>query len=347
MNRVLITGGAGFIGRHLIRELLAHGNCVRVLDCLDPITHPASEPLALPEGVDFVRGDVRDKDAVAQALRGIDVVYHLAAKISVGASMIDAPHYIDHNVQGAATVLGQCRDRVRRFILASSRAVYGEGQAFCKNCGCVIYATRRRKYLNCAVWEPQCVLCGSLTGVEPVACGENTRASPTSVYGLTKKQQEELTSLMLQDSDTDWVVLRYFNVYGEGWVPRADDVGIVSVFARHLMNGRGVRFYEDGLQTRDFIHVGDVTRANVLAQTASSGTYNVGSGQRTTLRAVVDKLMEMLEVRPDIATMDSYRLGDVRHCLAATDFSRSELEWEAQLTLDVGLKRLIQSMSGS
>lgn len=348
MERILITGGAGFVGAHLARTLLERGHHVRVLDSLEPPRHPPESAVRLATGVDFVCGDVRDEEAVERALSGVDVVYHLAARTSVPESMDRCAYYVDHNVRGAATILRKCRNRVRRFILASSRAVYGEGAAICERCGPTAFQARRVEDLDAHNWEPSCRACGASAGVKPAACREEmVLPRPVSIYGLTKRQQEGLVDVLLADTQTESVTLRYFNVFGEGQSPVPGEVGVLAIFVRNLLDGRPIELYEGGLQTRDFVHVSDVTRANIMALSAPGGSYNVGSGRRVSLKDICSMLGGFLGSAAGVELTSTYRRGDVRHALASTNLARTSLGWTAQVSLEEGLERFVDWMASS
>lgn len=347
MDTVLVTGGAGFIGSHLVDALLARGDRVRVLDNLDPLAHPSG---AVPEHLDseaeLQRGDLRDPDAVERALEGVDAVFHLGGVVGNGESMINVRKAVDANSGGTATLLEALiagRERIRRLVVASSMVVYGEGAYRCSRDGVVAPPVRPAEQLRRGEWEVRCPLCGE--PVEPTATGEDRPLRPTSVYGITKRDQEELGLVLGSAYGFDVVALRYLNVYGPRQALGNPYTGVAAIFAARILSGRAPRVFEDGLQIRDLVHVADVTRANLAAldATAAPGhAINVATGARVEIGELARDLASALdsELEPDVT--GEYRSGDIRHCFADTARARELLGFEAERTLADGLPELAE-----
>jgi dTDP-L-rhamnose 4-epimerase len=342
-ERVLITGGAGFIGTHTADALVAAGAEVRVLDNLDPQVHgdEARFPAALEEIAECRLGDVRDPDAVDRALSGVDRVLHGAALTGVGQSMYDLRSYTDVNVTGTANLLERVlrtRPDLRRLVLSSSRAVYGEGTFACGACGEVHPPPRDRADLDRGDFAIRCPGCGG--PVHPVGSPEGRPLRPLSVYGWTKRCQEEQCTAAAETFGLPATVLRYFNVYGSGQSLVNPYTGIVSSFTTRLLDDRPIAIYEQGVPVRDFVHVSDVVRANVAAlgtDLAPGTVVNVGTGVGVTITEVAEQLAHALGRPADIEVGSQFRVGDIHSCIATTDRLAATLGIEAQVTLAAGL----------
>lgn len=332
-ERIVVSGGAGFIGSRLVRRLLEGGHDVAVLDALVPSVHGegASPPDAI-RGARFVRGDVRDGDAWKDVLAGASRVYHLAAETGTGESMYRARHYVDVNVGGTALLcdllLSGAAPGVSRVVLASSRAVYGEGPYRCSQHGVVIPAPRAPERLAAGLWEPVCPRCGAEVRVGPAS--PSVPPSPTSTYGVTKRAQEDLLHLLLPARGIGVTSLRLQNVYGPGQSLRNPYTGILSIFSVRFLAGQGVRVFEDGRESRDFVYVDDVVdafvRAGDMEPPAGGAVLDVGSGVAT---AILDAALALAErygaPRGAVEISGEYRVGDIRHAVADTGASRSLL----------------------
>ncbi len=344
MLRILLTGGAGFIGSHTADALIQQGHQVRVLDLLDPQVHPrdGERPAYLHPEIELIRGDVRRSEDVAAALEGIDVVYHFAALTGVGQSMYDLRSYVDTNTTGTATLLEgiiQRKSSLRKLVLASSRAVYGEGTGFCPTCGVERFAgPRRQQDLEAGCWDVVCPVCKR--SLRPVPTRETRPLAPISIYGLTKKHQEELTLQVSESFHVPTVCLRYFNVYGSRQSLKNPYTGVVSIFFSRIVAGQPIHLYEGGSAGRDFVHVSDVVRANLLAlmdDVPSGSVINVATGQRCTIGDVVDALGRATQKEPSLVDSGEYRMGDVRDCYADLQLARATLTYEPRMTLDQGM----------
>lgn len=344
---VLITGGAGFIGSHTADALLASGYAVRVLDILDPQVHGSERqpPPWLDPRVELIRGDVRCREDLRSAIEGVDAIFHFAAQTGVGQSMYEIYSYCDVNVGGTAMlldVLANTPNRVRRLVLSSSRAVYGEGAYDCGRCGTVYPPLRDRGSLERHDWRILCPLCaGELT---PVPTGERKLPAPISVYAETKRSQEELVRLFSSAYGVPSVILRYFNVYGTRQALGNPYTGIGAIFATRALAGQQIAIYEDGLQGRDFVNVRDVVRANLLAlenEQAAGGLFNVGSGERLTVLDLARRICRELGAPEEFAYSEQFRVGDIRDCYADLTLSRESLGYEPQVPFDSGVGELV------
>ncbi len=347
MSAVLVTGGAGFIGSHLVDALLAQGDRVRVLDCLDPLAHASGKPPAhLASDAELVVGDLRDRAAVERALAGVDRVVHLGGVVGNGESMVNIRRAVDVNAGGTATLLEAVlarRGEIRRFVAASSMVVYGEGAYACPDHGAIAPPVREEAQLRRRAWEPRCPDCAR--ELAPIATTEEAPLRPASVYGITKRDQEELVLVLGRAYGLETVALRYLGTYGPRQALANPYTGVAAIFAARLLSGRRPVVFEDGEQIRDMVHVSDVvraTRAALDAPQAPGHAINVASGQQVRIvelaRRVAGALGSALE--PEIT--GEYRAGDIRHCFAATARARELLGFEARVTLDEGLPELAE-----
>jgi dTDP-L-rhamnose 4-epimerase len=341
--RVLITGGAGFIGSHLARHLLAAGHGVRVLDSLVEQVHPGGErPRYLHADAELIVGDVRDRRAVDRALVGVDAVVHFAARVGVGQSMYEIAEYTSVNAHGTAVLVEALIDRpVEKLVLASSMSVYGEGR-YVDDDGRVIEARdRTREQLERGEWEP--VGAGG-EALEPVPTPESKPPSLSSIYALGKFEQERMCLLFGSSYGVSTIALRFFNVYGRYQALSNPYTGVVANFAVRLLNDRPPLVFEDGRQRRDFVHVSDAAEACRLALTgtgADGSIVNVGSGRGETVSEVARRLARVLGkewIEPRLTGV--YRVGDIRHCFADTSLARDTLGFEPRVGLDEGMEDL-------
>ncbi|MFF4651516.1 NAD-dependent epimerase/dehydratase family protein [Streptomyces sp. NPDC001380] len=338
---ILVTGGAGFIGARVAARLAAAGHRVRVLDALLPAAHPAGPPGpgALPDGVELQVGDVRDRDAVEDALRGADAVCHQAAMVGLGVDLDDAPGYVGCNDLGTAVLLAaMARAGVRRLVLAGSMVVYGEGRYRCAGHGDVAPGPRRPADLDAGLFEPPCPHCGA--PLAPDLVDESAPADPRNVYAATKLAQEHLAAAWARACGGRAVSLRYHNVYGPGMPRDTPYAGVASLFRSALARGEAPRVYEDGGQRRDFVHVDDVAAANLAVLEADGGhpfrAYNTGSGDVHTVGEMAAALAEAAGGPRPVVT-GQYRLGDVRHVTADSGRLRRELGWRPRVGFAEGM----------
>ncbi|MBC2669067.1 NAD-dependent epimerase/dehydratase family protein [Novosphingobium piscinae] len=344
---VLVTGGAGFIGTHLVHKLLAAGLRVRVLDNLSPQIHGEDARLRYvpPAGSEFVYGDVTCRSDVERALEQVNTVVHLAAETGTGQSMYEIERYYRVNVQATALifdVLSNQQDRrVGNFVLASSRSVYGEGAYHCGSCAARRYPLpRQQAQLARHDWEPRCEAC---TGaLEALPTREDDRLQPASVYAATKLAQEELVRVAAPAAGMAHAVLRFQNVYGEGQSLANPYTGILSIFSTRIRLGLSLPIFEDGQETRDFVHVDDVANAVLAAvinpQTAGV-TVNVGSGRATSIMAIAQLLARLMGARVPPHVCHAYRVGDIRHNFADLSALEASFGVTPRVSLELGLRR--------
>lgn len=354
LERILITGGAGFIGSHLADALLARGHSVRVLDNLSPQVHGenAGRPAYLDERVELVVGDVRDPEKVRAVLVGTDAVVHLAAAVGVGQSMYQIREYLDVNSLGTAVLLEALAKRpVAKLVVASSMSIYGDG-SYVNARGTLVDAPERDvELLRRGQWDP---LEREGTPLVPVPTSESKPARLSSIYALSKYDQERMCLLFGRAYGMPTVALRLFNTYGPRQALSNPYTGVLAIFASRLMNGSRPMLFEDGQQRRDFVNVRDVARAFVLALTGSGADFqavNVASGRAVSVAHVAARLAETLR-RPDLEAVVSgkYRVGDVRHCFANIEAARRLLGFEPAVDLASGmveLARWLKSESAS
>ena len=343
MERILITGGAGFIGRFVADELLRRGNEVRVLDALIDQVHGATDGSAmLNREAELIRADVRDGDAVAKALDGIDAVVHLAAEVGVGQSMYEVERYTSTNDVGTAVLFEKLIGKpVRRVVTASSMSIYGEGLYRDADGGFVEDADRPGLRDGLSNWEPADAQGRPLS---PVATPEWKRPNLSSIYALNKYVQERTTHIMAAPYGMEGVCLRLFNVYGPGQALSNPYTGVLAIFASRLLNGQQPMIFEDGEQRRDFVHVSDVARAFADALTlpqAVGGTFNIGSGTHRSVTEVATELAKAMgknQIAPEI--VGKARIGDIRHCFCDTRLAAETLGFRAQQDFGEGLAEL-------
>jgi len=335
--RLLVTGGAGFIGSTIVEAALAQGHEVRVLDSLRSDVH-GGEP-AIPDGVEFVRGDVRDASLVADALAGIDVVCHQAAKVGLGVDFSDAPDYVSSNEFGTAVLLAaMAQAGIRRFVQASSMVVYGEG-AYVGAKGLTRPAPRRVEDLDAGRFDPLDDDGGAL---EPALIGEDAPLDPRNVYAISKLSQEHLATSWARSTGGVAASLRYHNVYGPGMPQNTPYAGVASLFRSSLERGEAPRVFEDGRQRRDFVHSRDIAAANLAAidwtaDNEGARAFNVGSGVVHTIGEIAQQLSEHSGGPAPVVT-GQYRLGDVRHITASSERLKTELGWAPQMTFEAGMR---------
>ncbi|GAA4113842.1 SDR family NAD(P)-dependent oxidoreductase [Nocardioides fonticola] len=343
-RRVLITGGAGFIGTHLTRALLAQGSEVTVLDNLLPQVHGADrsdeDVVAALGGAAFVRGDVRDAEAWTRAYDGHDVIVHLAAETGTGQSMYEAARYTDVNVVGTARLLDLLTNtshQVSRLVVASSRSIYGEGRYLDADGGVHYPGARRVEDLNAGRFEP---LAADGTPLQATATDEDSRIHPSSVYGITKSTQEQLVLSIGEALGIPAVGLRYQNVFGPGQSLSNPYTGILSIFTTLLRSGAAINVFEDGRESRDFVFVSDVVEATRLAigsDLPGSRVYNVGTGRAVDVLEVVRTLAATWGVEADYRVTGEYRLGDIRHNWADLTRIRADLGFTPQVDFAAGV----------
>ena len=345
--RILVTGGAGFIGSHLVDALVDRWFDVVIFDSLEPQVHPeGAPPPYLNRKAKFVHGDVRDAGQLKRVLDGVEVIFHEASAVGVGQSQYEIARYVGVNTFGTAQLLDllvNTDHAVRKLVVAASMSSYGEGLYRCATCGPVRPPLRSAEQTRDGAWEPPCPKCGG--PLTPAPTGEDERLYCNSIYSQTKKDQEEMCLLVGRTYGLPVVALRYFNVYGPRQSLSNPYTGVAAIFLSRVKNDRPPVLYEDGLQTRDFIHVSDVVRANLLAMEKSEAdgqVLNVGTGVPVTIRHVAETLCRACGKALTPHVTHQFRKGDVRHCYA--DLSRISrlLGFSPQVRFEDGMSELIE-----
>jgi dTDP-L-rhamnose 4-epimerase len=350
-NKVLITGGLGFIGLEVAKLLVERRYPVLLFDNLSPQIHGAIPDLAAlrllrNSRVEVLRGDVSKPSDWAAALENTAAVVHLAAETGTAQSMYEISRYTETNVGGTAALLNHLANHkhvVRKVILASSRAVYGEGAYQCKRCGLVYPPARSEEMFRSSEWQPMCPTCQS--SIDAIATTEEARTAPASIYAATKLAQEDLVRVAAKALGIPAVIFRFQNVYGEGQSLKNPYTGILSIFSNQLRMGKTIHLYEDGQESRDFVHVSDIARAVVsglASEGANGATLNVGSGQPTSVKQVALLLQERFGGKTEPLISGQYRLGDIRHGYADVTAIRARLQFAPEIALDVGLTRFVE-----
>jgi dTDP-L-rhamnose 4-epimerase len=347
-ERILVTGGAGFIGSFLVDALVERGHEVRIYDALVPQVHGPEQ--ALPDYVnssaEFIRGDVLNREALGKALEDVDVVFHLAAAVGVGQSMYQIQHYTEANTLGGAVLLdllANTKHQVRKMLVASSMSIYGEGKYHCGDCGVVFPRLRTEAQLRTRDWEMKCPHCGQDVGLLPT--DEEKPLYPTSIYAITKRDHEEMFLSTGLAYDIPAVALRFFNAYGPRQALSNPYTGVMAIFSSRLLNGQPPVIYEDGLQSRDFVHISDIVQGLLLAMDRPEADYqvlNLGTGVPTSIAEVAKLLSQHLtdgQVKPQI--LNQFRAGDIRHCYADLTRARRLLGFEPRIPLQEGMADLL------
>lgn len=347
--RVLITGGAGFIGSNIALKLSKKGYKVTVLDTLSEQIHGANPESTSPlyqkikDKVDFIKGDVNNREDLEKALVDVDYVIHLAADTGTGQSMYEIKKYVDTNIGGTALlldILTNTEHHVKRIVVAESRAVYGEGKYHCPNCGDVYPYERTDENLAKGDFECKCPKCGG--EVDLIATTEDSAIHPSSVYGISKQVQGQLVHLVCKSIGVESVSFRYQNVYGPGQSLTNPYTGILSIFSTRIKNGNGINIFEDGKETRDFVYIDDVVDATILGMEvpeANGHVFNVGTGIAIDVLTVANTLCEKYGINVPITVSGNYRLGDIRHNFADITAARQILGFEPKWSFADGIEK--------
>lgn len=347
-KNILITGGAGFIGSRLALKLLEKGYKITVLDNLSPQIHGENPEkselyLSVKDKVRFIKGTILNKEDWRKALRGQDVVMHLAAETGTGQSMYEIEKYTDVNIKGTSIfldILTNEEHTIQKMILASSRAIYGEGKYHCKKDGVVYPLAREDKDLQAGDYYVKCPFCSNNVKVMPT--DEAGKIHPTSIYGITKQVQEQLFQTIGKSLNIPTVIFRYQNVFGAGQSLSNPYTGILSIFSTRLKNGNDIHVFEDGKESRDFIYIDDVVDATILGfekEEADNDVFNVGSGVRTDVRMVAEKLKKAYASDSKIEFSGHYRVGDIRDNYADIEKIKRKLSFEPKITFDEGIEK--------
>ena len=349
--RILVTGGAGFIGSHLVDRLLADGHEVRILDSLEEQVHGGKWPDYLADGPERIHGDVRDRAKVDAALDGVERLVHLAAAVGVGQSMYEIERYTSVNAMGAAVLLErvlEVRDRIEKLVVASSMSIYGEGLYRCPAEDVqVAPPPRDESQLAARQWEVRCPSCGA--ELAPLPTPETKPLQPTSVYAVGKRDHEELTLAVGRAYGIPATALRFFNVYGPRQALSNPYTGVAAIFSARLLNGRAPVVFEDGRQSRDFVHVGDVSaavRAALEPGAAAGEAVNVAGGRSVTVAEIATTLARALGASLEPEVRNEYRAGDIRHCFGDPARARDALGWTPVTDFAAGMAELVEWLAG-
>lgn len=344
---ILVTGGAGFVGSHLTDALIERGHTVRVLDALAEQVHGGKVPQYLNKDAEFIHADICDEETTDRALDGIDVVYHQAAAVGVVQSMYEIPRFVRANDYGTAVLLDKVlkhRDRVRKLVVASSMSIYGESAYFCETCDQEYYPQLRSgEQLAAHRWEFVCETCGDY--LKPVATREAKPLFPTTVYAANKLAQEHYCLTVGRAYQIPTVALRYFNIFGPRQALSNPYTGICAIFSARLLNGERPVIFEDGGQTRDFVHVSDIVMANLLALETEKADYealNIGTAKAFSVKEIAEMVAAGLgiDIEPEIP--GKYREGDIRHCIADITKAGELLGYKPTVDLETGLSALLE-----
>ena len=348
---VLVTGGAGFIGSHLVDALVADGHRVRILDSLAPEVHGGQVPSHLNKDAEFIHGDVCDAATVERSLNGVEAVFHLAAELGLGRSMYQVRRFVTGNDLGTAVLLEELikrRAQVMKLVVASSMSLYGEGPYRCNSCNTTSFPElRSTKAMAADQWEFPCPGCGEIMTALPTP--EDKPLNPTSVYAVGKEVQEQYSIIIGRAYKIPTVAFRYFNVYGPRQALSNPYTGACAIFSSRLLNDQPPLIYEDGDQSRDFVSVHDIVQANLLALTSDKADYqvlNVGTGRATTIRFIAEVIARGLgkDIEPQLT--GQFREGDIRHCIADIAKIRTLLGYEPKVRLEDGLTELLEWVGG-
>lgn len=345
---ILITGGAGFIGHHTANTFVDAGHFVRILDNLLPQVHKNSQESIqrLHSSIEFSQGDIRSHSDVTKALEDIEAVYHFAAETGVEQSMYEIERYVDVNIRGTGVLcdcIAEQTRKISKLVLASSRAVYGEGSYSCKNCGEIFPVPgRSAKTLKAGKWDFDCQKCGK--EMVPQKTTENSPLSPISIYGLTKRVQEDLFENLYRTYGIPTVIFRYFNVMGAGQSLANPYTGIASIFCGRFLANREVEIYEDGAMLRDFVDVRDVVRANSSVLNSHKSQFlnlNIGSGESLSVLELAKKIKYITNSHSPVEISGKFRIGDIRHCFADISQANDLLEFAPKYSSTATLKALV------
>ncbi|MCP8319494.1 MAG: SDR family NAD(P)-dependent oxidoreductase [archaeon] len=346
IEKVLRTGGAGFIGSHTVDLLVEKGYYVKVLDNLEPQVHgDKGIPEYLNKNIDFIKGDVRDKELMKDILQDVDAVIHLAAMVGVTQSMYQIEHYIDVNTKGTSVLLdliANGRHNLKKIVVASSMSIYGEGRYHCQRCKIDFYPSLRdEEQLKKGIWDHLCPNCHSF--LVPLPTDENKPSAPMSIYAMSKRHQEEMCLLIGRTYGIPTVALRYFNVYGSRQSLSNPYTGACAIFSSRIMMNKPPIIFEDGHQVRDFIHVKDVAMANLKALVKNRANYsaiNIGTGMPASILKLAEILIEIYNSNLKPRIIGLYRVGDIRHCFAETKKAEELLDFTPNIGLKEGLIEL-------
>jgi len=350
MEKVLITGGAGFIGSRLALKLLEHNYEVVIYDNLNPQIHGLDYNQSfnynlIKDKVQFIKGDINEKELLIKCIKDVDYIFHMVSETGTGQSMYNIHNYVNTNVSGTALLLDLLLNKansVKKVILTSSRSIYGEGKYLCKQHGVFFPESRNETNLAQGNYDLLCPVCNIRLDLLPT--DEISPSKPTSIYGFTKFSQEELIKFALKSSKINYTILRFQNVYGPGQSLINPYTGILSIFSNLILNRRNLDVFEDGFESRDFVYIDDVIESLLLTLLTTNNKnciFNVGSGINTSLITIANKLKELFNSDIKIIISGKYRIGDIRHNLADLDNISKNLGFIPKISLDNGLKSYV------
>lgn len=344
--KILVTGGCGFIGSHLVDRLVKEGYKVRVYDFLEPQVHFGKKPPFLNKYVEYIYEDIRDRSKLKKALKNVDVIFHEASQVGVGQSMYQVDKYTSHNMGGTGVLLDlivNTKNKIRKIIVASSMSIYGEGAYKCKRCGIVYPLLRDVSQLKKKDWEMKCPSCKNKT--ESIPTFESKPLFPTSIYATTKRSQEEMCLEIGRAYKIPTVALRYFNVYGPRQSLNNPYTGVAAIFLSRVKNNKVPLLFEDAMQTRDFIYVSDIVEANILAMIKEEADYdffNVATGIRHTILDIAKVIISLYKKDLTPLILNKFRSGDIRHCFGDISKISQRLGFKPKVSFEDGMKRLIE-----
>lgn len=346
IRKILVTGGAGFIGSHLVDKLISIGYKVRILDNLTPQVHQGKTPQYLNKKAEFIKGDVTNTQDIKKAVEGMDAIFHEAAVVGVGQSMYEIEHYIYNNTLGTAKLLdflANNKHKVKRILVASSMSAYGEGLYKCDKCNLVRPPLRTDEQMSQRKWELICPNCNKI--LQSIGIPESEPLKCNSIYAVTKESQEDMVMIFGKSYGIPATALRYFNVYGPRQSLSNPYTGVAAIFLSRLKNDNPPVVYEDGLQTRDFISVYDTADANVacLEDDRSFGkVFNIGTNNPIAIKEIAQILAELLNKKIKPTITGKFRSGDVRHCTADITLIKNILGWKPKWSFEEGMQDLIE-----
>lgn len=344
--RILISGGAGFIGSFLTEAFIKGEHAVRILDNLEQQVHHGKKPVYLPKEAEFIQADIRDREAWQKAIKDVDAVIHCASAVGVGQSQYEISKYTDVNAVGTANlldVLANEKHTVKKILVPTSMTAYGEGLYRCRQHGNCRPGMRKEKHMMAQCFEPLCPQCPKT--VEPFPTPEDALRFPASVYAITKNMQEDLVLSFGRTYGVPTTVFRLFNVFGPRQSLSNPYTGVTAIFLSRLKNNEAPVIYEDGLQTRDFISVHDVVRAFQLglsSTAANDEVFNIGSGKPTTILGIAKTLSELTGIHIEPQVTGQFRKNDIRHCFADNVKAKKLLGWEPTISFEQGMKELVE-----
>ena len=350
IEKVLVTGGSGFIGSHTTDLLIEHGYHVTILDILEPQVHGIERKLPdyINKNAVLIYGDVLDRELLTKTIREVDAIIHLAAMVGIGQSMYQIERYVDVNTRGTSNILDvlvNTENNVKKLVVASSMSIYGEGKYQCGKCSSNVYpGLRNEAQLGKKQWDHLCPTCDS--ALTPLPTDEEKPLLSTSIYAMTKRHQEEMCLLIGKTYGIPTVALRYFNIYGSRQALSNPYTGCAAIFTSRTLNNKPPYIFEDGNQTRDFIHVKDVAKANLNALEHNNADYqaiNIGTGKPLSIKNLAETLTKLYD-KPNLQpyVSNEYRKGDIRHCYADTTKAQKLLNFKPSLTLKEGLTELAE-----